>query len=97
MRIDGIVLTNETLEKIEGKHHISEEEIYEVLLFDRPSIHLVEKGSVKGEDLYVAYGRTEAGRYLKIHFIYKKNKKALIVTAQDASARERRRFYGKSH
>jgi len=92
--IDDIIVTYEVLEKMEKKHHISEEEIYEALLFGCPSIRFAERGKIKGEDLYIAYGRTEAGRYLKIHFIYKRNKKALIITARDASSRERRIFYG---
>ena len=94
MIIDDVIVTCEILEKIEKKHRVSEEEIYEALLFGRPFIRFAERGSVKGEDLYIAYGRTEAGRYLKIHFIYKKNRKALIVTARNMSARERRIFYG---
>ena len=60
-----------------------------------PIIRFAEKGSVRGENLYIAYGRTEAGRYLKIHFVYKKSRKALNVTARSMSAKERRRFYGR--
>lgn len=94
MIIDDIICSNEILEKLERKHHVSESEIYEVLLWDIPIICFAEKGSVRGENLYIAYGRTEAGRYLKIHFIYKRNRKAFIVTARNMSAKERRRFYG---
>jgi uncharacterized DUF497 family protein len=47
---------------------------------------------VKGEHLYVASGRTDAGRYLLMFFIMKKNKKALIVTGRDMTEMERRRY-----
>lgn len=92
MQIDEILCSDEILEKLNWKHHVSEDEVYEVLLFGKPHFRFVEKGNVKGEDLYFAYGRTDAGRYLKILFIYKTNRKALILSARDMSPRERRRY-----
>lgn len=92
MQIDEILCSDEIIEKLDRKHHVSEDELYEVLLFDMPHFRFVEKGKVKGEDLYFAYGRTEAGRYVKILFIYKANRKALILSARDMSPKERRRY-----
>jgi len=40
----------------------------------------------------VASGRTDAGRYILIFFIMKKNKKALVVTARDMTDRERKKY-----
>jgi uncharacterized DUF497 family protein len=42
----------------------------------------------------VALGRTDAGRYLSVLFIYKLSKEALILSARDM-ARKERRIYGK--
>jgi uncharacterized protein len=43
---------------------------------------------------YVALGRTEAGRYLSVLFIYKLTREALILSARDM-ARKERKIYGK--
>lgn len=45
-----------------------------------------------GEHLYLALGITDSGRYLSVYFVYKKNKKALIVTARNMTVKERRRY-----
>jgi len=54
----------------------------------------VEKGDVAGENVYLALGQTESGRYLSVFFIYKKNKEALVLSARDM-ARKERRYYAK--
>ena len=54
----------------------------------------MEKGNVKGEDLFVAFGKTDAGRHLTILFVKKKNSRALVISARDMSKKERKR-YGK--
>ena len=43
----------------------------------------MEKGSRKGEDVYLALGQNDAGRYLTVLFIYKKPREALILSARD--------------
>jgi len=43
----------------------------------------------KGEDVYKAYGQTEAGRYLFVAFIYKLDHRALILSARDMDDDER--------
>jgi len=57
-----------------------------------PKIRRIEKGKIKGEDLYVALGRTGAGRYLVVFFIMKTSKEALILTARDMTEKERRGY-----
>jgi hypothetical protein len=44
---------------------------------------------VKGEDVYAAYGRTNAGRYLIVFFINKRRTAALPISARDMSESER--------
>jgi hypothetical protein len=58
----------------------------------RPKVQRLERGRVVGEDLYVALGRTEAGRHLSVFFIRKDNDRALIISARDMDAKERRRY-----
>ena len=52
MQIDEILCSDEIIEKLDRRHHVSEDELYEVLLFDTPHFRFVERGKVKGEDLY---------------------------------------------
>ena len=54
----------------------------------------MEKGDREGEDVYLALGQTEAGRYLAVLFIYKRTKEALILSARDMAKKERR-LYGR--
>src|SRR2546425_8036936 len=79
------------LDKLVWKHHVSPEEVEEVL-FDTPLYRKVQKGHVPGEDLYAALGQTEAGRYLIIFFIYKPTHEALILSARDMDEKERRQY-----
>ena len=51
-------------------------------------------GDRKGEDVYLALGQTDAGRYLAVLFIHKSSREALILSARDMAAKERRQ-YGK--
>ena len=70
MYVADIIWLPHILDKLVWKHHVSPEEVEEVL-FDTPLYRKVQKGHVPGEDLYAALGQTEAGRYLIIFFIYK--------------------------
>jgi uncharacterized DUF497 family protein len=91
MRIKDLLLKNYVIDKLLWKHHISELELRQVFN-NGPKIMRMEKGKIKGEDLYVALGRTDAGRYLVVFFIMKTSKEALIVTARDMTEKERRRY-----
>ena len=61
MEILDIILTDDVLDKIIWKHNISELELRQVIN-NQPNIRFMEKGKVKGENLYVALGTTDAGR-----------------------------------
>jgi hypothetical protein len=91
MQILDLILKNNVIDKLTWKHNISEIELRQVFN-NHPQMRLIEKGKIKGENLYAASGRTDAGRYLLIFFILKKNRKALIVTARDMTERERRKY-----
>jgi uncharacterized DUF497 family protein len=44
----------------------------------------------KGDNVYFAAGQTATGRYLIIFFVYKKDRRALILSARDMTHSERR-------
>jgi uncharacterized DUF497 family protein len=93
MKIRGIIWLRNVVDKLAFKHHVEPQEV-EQLLNNRPKIRFVEKGERKGEDVYLALGQTDAGRYLAGLFIHKKSGAALILSARDMADKERRR-YGK--
>ena len=91
MRIEGVVWLPEVVDKLIWKHHVAQQEVEEVF-FSHPLFRKVQKGHVPGEDLYSALGRTEAGRYIAVFFIFKVTKEALVISARDMDKRERRRY-----
>jgi uncharacterized protein len=91
VKIIDLLLNDNVIDKLIWKHNISELEVRQ-LFNNQPNIRFIEKGKIKGEHLYVASGRTDAGRYLLVFFIMKKNKKVLIVTGRDMTERERRKY-----
>jgi uncharacterized DUF497 family protein len=93
MNIRGIVWLRDIVDKLAAKHRVEPHEVEEVLA-NTNEFRFVEKGERKGEDVYLALGQTDAGRYLAILFIYKKTREALILSARDMAAKERKR-YGK--
>ena len=64
------------------------------MLGSTTQFRFVEKGERKGEDVYLALGQSDAGRHLAVLFIFKKTREALILSARDMAAKERKR-YGK--
>lgn len=93
MRIEGIIWLRQVVDKLALKHQVEPEEV-EQTLTNKPKIRFVEKGERKREDVYMALGRTDSGRYLSILFIYKRTKEALVLSARDM-ARKERKIYGK--
>ena len=93
MRIKTLIWLEEIVEKLEAKHNVSQDEVRDIIE-GRPQFRFVKKGYVAGEHLYVALGRTNAGRYLSVFFVYKRSKAALVVSARDMASKERR-HYGK--
>ncbi|MFY9823047.1 MAG: BrnT family toxin [Thermoanaerobaculia bacterium] len=91
MRIEEIVWLEEIVEKLWRKHAVETDEVSDVL-GSRPKFFFVEKGHRPDENLYLALGRTEAGRFLAVYFIYKPTRQALIVSSRDMTAAERKRY-----
>ena len=91
MNITGIIWLRNVVYKLLWKHNITTEEVEEVFA-NAPRYKFQERGNIEGEDLYTAYGRTNAGRYLTVFFIYKFSHEALIVTARDMDRKERRQY-----
>lgn len=77
--------------KIQEKHNVTVEEVEEALL-SGALFYRARRGRVKGEDVYVVYGKTQAGRYLFIVLIYKPPMKGLIISAREMTIKEKR-FY----
>lgn len=91
MYIDDFVWLPDIIEKLAVKHRVLQDEVEEVF-FNRPRFRFIELGYRTREDVYAAFGQTDAGRYLVVYFIYKPNHMALIVSARDMDSRERRRY-----
>lgn len=91
MEIQDIVWLDIFIEKIWEKHKVTPEEVEEVFK-NKPKIYFAEKGKFKGENVYSATGQTDSGRYLIVFFIYKMNRKALILSARDMDLKERKRY-----
>lgn len=93
MKIEGFIWLREIVDKLAFKHQVETTEVEEVF-HDSPKFRFVEKGKRKDENVYLALGQTDAGRYLTVLFIHKKTKEALILSARDMAVKERRQ-YGK--
>ena len=91
MRVDDFIWLSDVVEKLATVHGVTQDEVEEVF-FNRPRFFFVEKGRVEGEDMYSAMGQTDAGRYLIVFFIFKPRNLALIISARDMDASERRRY-----
>ncbi|MBI1930141.1 BrnT family toxin [Candidatus Poribacteria bacterium] len=92
MRLYDVIWKDKFVEKIAAEHDVTVDEVEEVL-FSHPHVRLAEKGRVKGENLYVAYGQTTAGRYLVVFFIRKRRTAALPISARDMTPSEQRYYH----
>jgi len=93
VKIVGLIWLEEIVEKLEVKHRVVPEEVEHVLR-KQSKIRRMKKGRYRGEDVYRALGRTQAGRYLVVFFIYKTTGEALILSARDMDDKERRSYAG---
>jgi uncharacterized DUF497 family protein len=91
MYIDDFLWLPDILEKLAIKHHVTQDEVEE-LFFNRPQYRFVESGNRPGEDVYLAAGQTDAGRYLVVFFIHKPSHRALIISARDMDKKDWRRY-----
>ncbi len=91
MNIVGAIWLEEVVDKLAWKHSVATEEVEDVLALS-PHFRFLERGKVAGEDLYAAFGQSEAGRHLAAFFIHKTTHEALIVSARDMTRNERRTY-----
>lgn len=90
-KIEYLVWLEEIVEKLARKHGVHEHEVCQVLE-GKPRFRWLEKGHRPGEDLYLALGRSEAGRFLSVFFVYRIDRSALVVSARDMSPAERKAY-----
>jgi uncharacterized DUF497 family protein len=91
MRIEGVIWLNAIVDKLAVRHHVAMHEVEEVLTND-PKFRFVERGDRQDEDVDMALGQTDAGRYVTVLFIYKITAEALILSARDMADKERRQY-----
>ena len=89
--INKIIWKETFINKIEGKHRLTIFEVEEIL-HGKKKVYRIAKGDVNGEDVYMALGKTSAGRYLSVFFILKKNRNVLPISARDMDNKERRKY-----
>jgi uncharacterized DUF497 family protein len=86
MKIENITWDEDTVDHI-SRHAVSPEEVKEVLFNDSDSPRIM-RGK---ENRYLAYGKTNAGRFLLVVLIIA-NRKTRIITARNMTNREKK-FY----
>ncbi len=91
MKITGFIWLEEVIEKLSRKHHVDQAQVTE-LFTNAPRFRFVEKGHRAGENVYSGMGQTDAGRHLICFFVYKQDRRALVLSARDMSNAERRRY-----
>jgi uncharacterized DUF497 family protein len=91
LKIYEVIWKERFVEKLADKHDVLTDEVEEIL-FSSPHVRRAERGRIKGENLYAAYGQTEAGRYLVVFFIRKRHYAALPISARDMTPAERRHY-----
>lgn len=91
MNIEGFIWLADVSDKLSYKHAVEISEVEEIFC-NLPVFNRIEKGNVKGEDLYRMLGQTDSGRYLVAFFIYKRTRNALVISARDMTEKERRQY-----
>ena len=93
MIIKGFIWLTYVVDKLESKHGVS---VYEAesIFTGKPLFNKIQKGDIKGENLYRALGETVSGRYLAVFYIYKKTHEAIVISARDMTDNERK-YYAK--
>lgn len=91
MRVREVIWLPEIEDKLWEKHRVTMVEVEEVI-FGEPHVRFVEQGHQQDEDMYAAYGQTEAGRYVIVFFVLKRGRQALVISARDMDRKERKTY-----
>ncbi len=94
MKISRFIWLEEIVQKLIWKHSVETEEVREIFN-NNPRFRFVERGHRKDENVFAALEQTEAGRYLICFFVYKTDKRALILSARNMTDTERKRYVRK--
>ena len=88
MKFDEVTWREQFVDKIIRKHQVHPSEVEEMFQ-RRPLVRRQERGRRRGQDLYAAYGQTDAGRYIVAFIIRKAPRVALPISARDMRPKER--------
>lgn len=91
MEISRVIWLEDIVEKLLWKHNVEEQEVIEILE-NKPQFRYKEAGFRTGEDVYGAFGKTNAGRMLSVFFVYTQDKRAIIASARDMTEKERKKY-----
>lgn len=88
IKITEIIWLDDVVDKIRTKHKVTVTEIEEVFK-NEPKFRRGPKGNYIDENIYYAFGRTDANRLLFTVFIFKRNNEALIISAREMDYKEK--------
>jgi len=87
-RIKGFIWLDWIVDKLDWKHGVDPEEVEEAF-FNPP--YKIRRTKA---DNYLFFGRSQAGRYLFIVFVWQ-NSQVKVISARDMTQKEKR-YYGRS-
>jgi uncharacterized DUF497 family protein len=82
-----IIIPFEIEQKLIWKQAVHAYEVEEIFQL-QPHFRFLKKGNFRGEDLYLALGQTESGRYLSVFFINKGRGAGLIISGREMDDKE---------
>ena len=88
IKIIKLIWLNNIVVKIQKKHNVTLTEVEEFFL-NKPKFRRGPKGNHIEENIYYAFGRSNANRLLFVVFVFKKNNEALILSARDMDNKEK--------
>jgi uncharacterized DUF497 family protein len=91
LTVTGFIWLQDVVEKLWQKHTVHPREAEQVFS-NTAQFRFVERGYREGEDVYSALGQSLGGRYLIVFFVYKQDRRALVVSAREMTTTERRRY-----
>ena len=91
IRITELIWLDSVIEKLHKKHDVAVSEVEEMLR-NNPKFKRGPKGNYIEAHIYYALGRTDTNRFLFVVFIFKKDNKALILSAREMDKKEKSLF-----
>jgi uncharacterized protein len=91
LKITGLIWLQDVVEKLARTHQVQEREV-ERFWKAGPASSSLKRVTGQEKMFTPALGRSDAGRYLAVFFVYTKDQRALILSARDMSDAERKRY-----